>query len=145
MPFSNAFPMVYFSYCGESTPKETKRLSGRAVSLLHLNGESLGYRQYKKPQKTPPPISCAENKCISSSIAMCLRYMHSFKPITFQELRSYLTSNSYISFRFHFMHTPQHRTASGNTHFHFASSFIPFSPSPFPTHFQRYIFISATS
>ncbi|HJV78108.1 MAG TPA: hypothetical protein VJ602_06955 [Paludibacter sp.] len=38
--------------------------------------------------------------------------MYSFKPITFQELRSFLTSNPYISFRFHFMHTPQHRTAS---------------------------------
>ena len=42
-----------------------KRLSGRAVSLLHLIGECLGYRQYKKPQKTPPPNSCAENKYIS--------------------------------------------------------------------------------
>ena len=53
--------MVYFSYCGESTPKETKRLSGRAVSLLHLNGERLGYRQYKKATIRPqPPISSAE-------------------------------------------------------------------------------------
>lgn len=38
--------------------------------------------------------------------------MHSCQPITFQELRSYLTSNPYISFCFHFMHTPQHRLAS---------------------------------
>ena len=35
-----------------------------------------------------------------------------FKPIAFQELRSYLTSHPSISFRFHFMYTPQHRTAS---------------------------------
>ena len=45
--------MVYFSYCGESTPKETKRLSGRAVGLLHLIGECLGYRQYKKATIRP--------------------------------------------------------------------------------------------
>ncbi|MDD4992825.1 MAG: hypothetical protein PHR83_11375 [Paludibacter sp.] len=38
--------------------------------------------------------------------------MHSFQPITCQELLSYLSSTPYISFRFHFMHTPQHRTAS---------------------------------
>jgi hypothetical protein len=45
MLFSNAFPMVYFSHCGESTPKETKRLSGRAVSLLHLIGALFRLRQ----------------------------------------------------------------------------------------------------
>ena len=53
MPFPYAFPIVYFSYCVESTPKETKRLSGRAVSLLHLIGECLGYRQYKKATIRP--------------------------------------------------------------------------------------------
>ena len=44
--------------------------------------------------------------------SMCLRYIHSFKSITFQELRSFLSPNPYISFRFHFMYTPQQRTAS---------------------------------
>ena len=43
---------------------------------------------------------------------MCLRSVHSFQPITFQELRSFLTPNPCISFCFHFMHSPQHRTAS---------------------------------
>ena len=45
--------MVYFLHCDESTPKEAKRLSGRAESLLHLNGECLGYRQYKKATEDP--------------------------------------------------------------------------------------------
>jgi len=70
------------------------------------------FRQYKSHNKTPPPISCAENKkTFWVDLSMCLRYMHSFKPITFQELRSYLTSNPSLSLRFHFRHTPQHRTA----------------------------------
>ena len=43
---------------------------------------------------------------------MCLRYIHSFKPITFQELRWFLTPNPYIPFRYHFIYTPQHPTAS---------------------------------
>jgi hypothetical protein len=60
-----------------------------------------------------PPISCAENKKHSGLIFHVLAvYTLIFKPITFQELRSYLTSNPYTSFRFHSMHTPQHRTAS---------------------------------
>ena len=46
------------------------------------------------------------------------------KPIAFQELRSYLTSHPYISFRFHFMHTPQHRTAS-------VVSFLSIPQAPF--------------
>ena len=53
---------------------------------------------------------------------------------------SYLNRTN-TSFCLHCKHTPQHRTASGNTHFHFASSFIPFSPSLFPAQFRRYIFI----
>lgn len=36
MPFSNAFPMVYFFLLRRVHP--IKHLSGRAVSLLHLNG-----------------------------------------------------------------------------------------------------------
>jgi len=55
---------------------------------------------------------------------MCLRSVHLFQPITFQELRSYLTSHPYISFRFHFMHTPQHRTAS-------VVSFLSIPQAPF--------------
>ena len=65
------------------------------------------------------------------------------KPIAFQELRSYLTSHPSISFYFHFMHTPQHRTASV-VFFLSSSGFIhavSHYPSYFPTHFQQYVFI----
>ncbi|MDD4992584.1 MAG: hypothetical protein PHR83_10155 [Paludibacter sp.] len=50
--------------------------------------------------------------------------MHSFQPIPFQELRSFLTPNPYISFRFHFLHSPQHRTAS-------VVSFLSIPQAPF--------------
>ena len=64
-----------------------------------------------------------------------------FVSISFWASCSFLTAKPDTSFCLHCKHTPQHRSASGNTHFHFASSFIPFSPSPFPTHFQWYIFL----
>ena len=64
-----------------------------------------------------------------------------FVSISFWASCSFLTAKPDTSFCLHFKHTPQHRTASGNTHFHFASSFIPFSPSLFPAQFRRYIFI----
>jgi hypothetical protein len=84
MLFSNAFPMVYFSYCGESTPKETKRLSCRAVSLLHLIGECLGYRQYKSHNKTPPPISRAEKNIFRvlwpCACGICIPFQLHFVP-----------------------------------------------------------------
>ena len=54
---------------------------------------------------------------------MCFRSVHSFQPITFQELLSFLTPNPYISFRFHFMHSPQHRAAS-------VVSFLSISQAP---------------
>ncbi|MDD4992113.1 MAG: hypothetical protein PHR83_07780 [Paludibacter sp.] len=68
--------------------------------------------------------------------------MHSFKPITFQELRSYLTPNPYISFRFYFMHTPQHRTASVVSFLSIPQA--PFSqslPKPFSNAFPAVCFI----
>ena len=64
-----------------------------------------------------------------------------FVSISFWASCSFLTTKPDTSFCLHCKHTPQHPTASGNTPFHFASSFIPFTPSPFPTHFQWYIFI----
>jgi len=62
---------------------------------------------------SPPPYSCSRKQKQSVLIYPCACGIYiAFKPITFQELRSYLTSHPYISFRFHLMHTPQHRTAS---------------------------------
>ena len=79
---------------------------------------------------------------------MCLRSVHSFQPIIFQELHSFLSSHPYISFSFHFMHSPQHRTAS-------VVSFLSIPQAPliqsvttqalFPSHFQPYVLFSAAS
>ena len=59
MPFPNAFPMVYFFILRRVSPIKSPK--GRAVSLLHLIGALLCVPQYKSHNKTPPPISCAEN------------------------------------------------------------------------------------
>jgi len=62
---------------------------------------------------SPPPYSCSRKQKHFVLIYPCAcgKYI-AFKPITFQELRSYLTSYPCISLCFHFMHTPQHHTAS---------------------------------
>ncbi|MBV5283882.1 MAG: hypothetical protein JZU53_15785 [Paludibacter sp.] len=74
---------------------------------------------------TPPPCSCSRKQKHSVLIYPCACGIYiPFKPITFQELRSYLTSNPYISFRFHFMYTPQHRTTS-------VVSFLSIPQAPF--------------
>lgn len=67
-------------------------------------------------------------------------YDFHFRSIPFQELRSFLTLTPDTSFHFHSNHTLQHPAASGNTHFHFASSIHSVFPKPFPTHFQWYVF-----
>ena len=67
--------------------------------------------------------------------------VNAFHSVSISLRFSFVTQPNHTTFCLHCKHTPQLRTASGNTHFHFASSFIPFSPSPFPTHFQWYIFI----
>jgi len=62
---------------------------------------------------SPPPYSCRRKQKHSVLIYPCACGIYiPFKPIAFQELRSYLTSHPSISFYFHFMYTPQHRTAS---------------------------------
>ena len=53
--------------------------------------------------------------------------------------------SSLHSIAFSSFHPLEHRTASGNTHFHFASSFIPFSPSHSPMLTQWYISTFAAS
>ena len=58
------------------------------------------------------PVVVQKTKNIPYWLSMCLRSVHSFQPITFRKLRSFLTPNPCISFRFHLMHPPQHRTAS---------------------------------
>ena len=73
----------------------------------------------------PPPSSCCRKQkhfvlIYPCACGICIP----FKPIPFQELRSYLTSNPYISFRFHFMYTPQHRTTS-------VVSFLSIPQAPF--------------
>jgi len=60
-------------------------------------------------------MSCTENKYIQSFMAMCLRYMQSFQFHFVPGLRSYrklILSDPCTTFHFHFMQTPQHRTAS---------------------------------
>ena len=58
------------------------------------------------------PIVVQKIKTYRVDLYICLRSVHSFQPITLQELRSFLTPNPYISFRFLFMLSPQHSTAS---------------------------------
>jgi len=60
----------------------------------------------------PPPYSCSKKQKHSVLIYPCACGIYiPFKPIPFQRLCSYLTSHPSISFYFHFMYTPQHRTA----------------------------------
>ena len=92
MLFSNANPMVYFLSLRRVSP--IKRLSGRAVSLLHLNGECLGYCQYKKPQKTPPPISCAVKRKYIVFYLHVLAVGSFTLLISFQALRSFRNTHS---------------------------------------------------
>ena len=74
---------------------------------------------------SPPPCNCSRKQKHSVLIYPCAcGICIPFKPIPFQELRSFLTSNPYISFRFHFMYTPQHRTAS-------VGSFLSIPQAPF--------------
>ena len=74
---------------------------------------------------TPPPCNCSRKQKHSVFIYPCACGIYiPFKPIPFQELRSFLTSNPYISFHFHFMYAPQHRTAS-------VVSFLSIPQAPF--------------
>ena len=52
---------------------------------------------------------------------------------------SYLNRTN-TSFCLHCKHTPQHRSASGNTHFHFASSIHSVFPKPFSNAFPMVCF-----
>ena len=74
---------------------------------------------------SPPPCSCSRKQKHSALIYPCAcgKYIP-FNPIPFQELRSYLTSHPCISFCFHFMYAPQHRTAS-------VVSFLSIPQAPF--------------
>lgn len=58
------------------------------------------------------PVVVQKTKTFRVDLSMCLRSVRSFQPIPFRELPSFLTPNPSISFRFHFLHSPQHRTAS---------------------------------
>ena len=141
MPFSNAFSMVYFFLLRRVHP--IKRLSGRAVSLLHLNGECLGYRQYKKPQKTPPPNSCAENKYISSILSCtcgkCIPFQLHSVPVGFVPQ----PNRHYILPTFHAYTSAPH--SLGKYSFHFASYIHSVFPKLFSNAYQWYIFFYAKS
>ena len=58
------------------------------------------------------PLVVQKTKTLRVDLSMCLRSVHSFKPIPFRELPSFLTPNPCISFRFHFLHSPKYPTAS---------------------------------
>ena len=67
-------------------------------------------------------------------------YDFHFRSIPFQELRSFLTLTPDTSLHFHSNHTLQHPAASGNTHFHFASSIHSVFPKPFSHAFPMVYF-----
>jgi hypothetical protein len=95
----------------------------------------------RRPQISPPPISCAENKKHTGSIVHVLAvYDFHFRSIPFQELRSFLTLPPDTPFRFHSNHTLQHPTASGNTHFYFVSFIHSVFPRPFSHAFPMVCF-----
>ena len=90
---------------------------------------------------SPPPISCAVHKICrvdySCACGKCVPFRrHSFRSV------SYLNRTN-TSFCLHYKHTPQLRTASGNTHFHFASSIHSVFPKPFSNAKSMVYFISA--
>ena len=110
---------------------EVKLLSKQLVSISALCAIS---------SISPPPISCAVNKICrvdySCACGKCVPFRrHSFRSV------SYLNRTN-TSFCLHCKHTPQHRTASGNTHFHFASSIHSVFPKPFSNANPMVYFIS---
>ena len=77
------------------------------------------------------PLVVAENKKHTGLIVHVLAvYDFHFRSIPFQELRSFLALTPDTSLHFHSNHTLQHLTASGNTHFHFASFIHSVFPKP---------------
>ena len=109
-PFSHPFPMVCFSFLRRVSPINRLKAERKVISPYRC--VVMRFANIRAPIRPHHPLVVQKTKKHSGLIyPMCLRYMHSFKPITFQELRSYLTSNPSISLRFHFRHTPQHRTA----------------------------------
>jgi hypothetical protein len=92
---------------------------------------------------SPPPISCAENK-ICQLIVHVLA-VNTFHFVSIRSGRFRASTEPTLHFAYiasiH-LSTPRLREILISIP---QASFIPFSPSPFPTHFQRYIFISATS
>ena len=69
-PFFQRTSNGIFFPCGEFTPI-------RQIPLGECGKLFWPSANIRKPQKTPPPSSCAENKYIPCFIALCLRYMHS--------------------------------------------------------------------
>ena len=67
-------------------------------------------------------------------------YDFHFRSIPFQELRSFLMLTPDTSLHFHSNHTLQHPAASGNTHFHFASSIHSVFPKSFSHAFPMVCF-----
>jgi len=116
--FPTHFQWYVFHFCVELTPKN---------NILNF------------PHR---PLVVQKIKTFRVSLSKCLWSVHSFQPITFQKLRSYLTSNPFISLSFHAFTSAPHSFGS-LLPFHCASSINPVShyPSHFPTHFQRYVFI----
>jgi hypothetical protein len=110
------------------------KLLSAACFLLSTSCNILNY--------SPPPISCAENKICR------VDYIHVLAVNAFHYVSIPFWSVSYLnrtntSFCLHCKHTPQHRTASGNTHFHFASSIHSVFPKPFSNAIPMVYFISA--
>jgi hypothetical protein len=85
------------------------------------------------------PLVVQKTKTYRFDLSMCLWYIHSFQPITRQELLSYLSSTPFhfIPLSFHAYTSAPHGFGS-LLPFHSARSIHAVShyPSPFPTHFQ---------
>ena len=85
----------------------------------------------RKTNNFPSSLSLvAVRKNMSSFISLCLRSVHSLLSFRFWGGSSYLTAIHLHFISFVSFHPPQHPTASGKTHFHFASSIHSVSPKP---------------
>ena len=103
------------------------------------------FRKYKSPNKTPPPISCAENKKtfwvdLSHVLAVYAFFQAHYIPGT--TFVPHFEPFHFITLSFQ-AHTSAPHSFGIFLPFYSASSIRTVSqyPSSFPTHFQRYIFI----